>query len=821
MSALIQDLKFGLRQLHRNPGFTAVAILTLALGIGASTAIFSLVEAALFPSFTVSNPSRLAGVYTSGPNGTGYSPTSYPDYIYYRDHNQVFSSLMAYAHISVRWTHGDQTAFLPAAIASSNYFTVLGVEPFMGRTFLPKEDSAIGGSAVAVVSYQFWAGQLASDPKIIGKTLTLNGHPFTIVGVAPRNFSGVDLAWGSMPDIWVPMSMQAVALPTNGGLDPLQNREATFLLVMGRLKPQMSLEDARVDMEVAARQLAEAYPVDDKGRTAFVLTANESRMWPGWRNSVVQVLLLLGVAVGFVLLIACANVANLLLARATARQRETAVRLALGGSRGRVVRQLLTESLLLSTMGAAAGLLFVRLLIGIIPSFELTYRMHMNLNLKVDCRVFIFALLLSSVTALIFGLIPAFKASDIDLSHSLKEGSHRSSATISGRGMRDAIIAIEVVLAFLSLIGGGLFIHSLLHLESADPGFRPDNVLAASVALLPGQYSPTQGSQFYAQLLDRVSNIPGIHSACLTQLRPLTTILDVRQIVLEGQEEQNAESGITIQTDIVSPGYFRTLGIPPLRGRDFTPQDDAQAPQVAIVNKTMAESLWPRQDPIGKRFKIQGENVYWQVVGVVADIKYHTVWEGPVSYMYLPVAQVYVPEMTLFARTKGNPMGYLPQVQQAVGALDKTVPVFGVETLEEQVKQSLSQPQMMATLLTLFGTIALVLALIGIYGVISYSVAGRTHEIGIRIALGAQKRDVLRLVLGQGLTLALIGVGIGIVAALGLTRLTTSLLYGVKPGDPLTFVVVSGVLIAVALLASYIPARRATKVDPMVALRYE
>lgn len=821
MSTLLQDLRFGWRQLCRNPCFAAVAIITLALGIGASTAIFSLVEAALFPPFTVSNPSRLAGVYMSGPNRTGYSSTSYPDYLYLRDHNQVFAGLMAYAHIQLRWTHGDHTTSLPAAIASSNYFTVLEVEPFMGRTLLPKKDSVTGDSAVAVVSYQFWTRQLASDPKVIGRALTLNDHLFTIVGVLPKNFAGVDLAWGATPDVWVPMSMQAIALPTNGGMDLLHNREARFLLVMGRLKSHVSLEEARTEMEVAARQLAEAYPVSNKGRTSFVLTANESRMWPGWRNSVVQVLLLLGIAVGFVLLIACANVANLLLARATVRQRETAVRLALGGSRGRVVRQLLTESLLLSVIGAAAGLLFARLLMRLIPSFELTYRMHMNLNLRLDYRVFIFTLLLSLITALIFGLIPAFKASDINLSHSLKEGSHRTSTAAGGRGLRDAIVAIEVVFAFLSLIGGGLFIRSLLHLESADPGFRPGNVIAASIALFPGQYSPAQGIRFYSQLLDHVSNLSGIRSACLAEFRPLTMGRVIKRITPEGEDEQNSEAGITIQTERISPGYFKTLGIPLLRGRDFTPQDNAQSPQVAIINKTMAASLWPHQNPIGKQFKLQGENAYREVIGIAADIKYHTIWESPETHLYLPLAQEYAPELSLFIRTKGSPMNYLPQVQQAVGTLDKTVPVFGVETLEEQLKRSLSQPRMIATLLTLFAAIAFVLALIGIYGVVSYSVAGRTHEIGIRMALGAQRRDILKLVIGNGIKLALTGVGIGIVAALGLTRLMASLLYGVRPTDAGTFVVVSLMLLGVALLACYIPARRATKVDPMEALRYE
>ncbi|MGH9398475.1 MAG: ADOP family duplicated permease [Terriglobia bacterium] len=821
LGELIADVRYGLRQLRRNPGFTAVAVITLALGIGANTAIFSLVEAALFPPFTVNNPNRLAGVYTSGPDGTGYSSTSYPDYVYYRDHNRVFSGLMAYVHTGLRWTHGDQTTFPWAAVVSGNYFNVLGVKPFIGRTFRPEEDSVGGASAVAVVGYQFWRRQLASNANVVGTALVLNGRTFTIVGVVPNNFVGVDLAWGGIPDIWVPMSMQSVVLPSPVNFDLLHSRQARFLLVMGRLKPRVSLEQAKTNMKVAARQLAETYPVTDKGRTARVLTANESRMWPGWRESVVQVLLLLGVAVGFVLLIACANIANLLLARAVSRQRETAVRLALGGSRRRVILQLLTESVLLSILGATAGLLFARLLVEIIPSFEMTSHMHMNLNLRLDYRVFIFTLILSLITALIFGLVPAFKASNINLSQSLKEGSHRSSAGANGRGLRDAIVAIEMAFAFLSLIGGGLFVRSLLHLESANPGFEPDNILAVTASLSPRQYSPAQGSRFYAHLLDRVSSLPGIRTACLAGFRPLTTLRTTRHITLEGQEEQNLDAGIAIQADDVSPGYFKTLGIPILRGRDFTAEDNAQAPLVAIVNKSMAESIWPRQNPIGKLLKLRGESAYRQVIGVVADIKYHTVWEGAERYMYLPLAQKYVPELSLLVRTKGSPMGFLPEVRRAAGTLDKTVPLFGAETLEEQVNHSLSQPRMMAMLLTLFGVVALVLALVGIYGVVSYSVTERTHEIGIRMALGAQRADVLKLVVGRGMGLALVGVGAGIVAALGLIRLMASLLYGVKPTDLFTFVAVSLVLTGVSALACYIPARRAAKVDPMESLRYE
>ncbi len=816
-----QAAGYGFRQARRNPSFAAMVIVILALGIGADTAIFSLAEAALFPRFAVRDPGRLAGVYTSGPRETGYSSTSYPDYVYYRDHDHVFSGLMAYIDIPLRWTHKDQTSFPWAAIVTSNYFAVLGVKPIMGRVFLPTADRVGSESAVVLVSDQFWTRQLASDPKVLGRQLVLNGHALTIVGVLPKNFQGVDLAWGGIPDIWIPVAMESVALPNRGTLNVLRSREAREFLVMGRLKQGVSIEDARAEMKLAARQLAQAYPVRDQGRTAFVLTANQSRMWPGWRESVVQVLILLAVAVGFVLLVACANVANLLLTRSVARQREIAVRLALGSKRARIVLQLLTENILLAAIGAGGGLLFADLLIRIAPSFELSPQMHMNLNLRIDYRVFLFTLFLSLIVALIFGLIPAFTASQVNLTQALRGGDHQSSMGMGGRRVRGGIVIVELAFAFLCLIGGGLFVRSLLRLENADLGFDPHNVLAATLFLSPSRYTPTEGSRFYAQLLDQVSGSPGVRSACLTWLPPLTGARAVRQVFPQGMDSQGGEAGITVQTDDISPGYFSSLGIPRLRGRDFTPEDGAQAPPVVIVNQALAESVWPRQNPVGKVLKLKGENTYRQVVGVVADIKYHTVWEGPQPYLYLPLAQEYVPEVALLVRTNGNPMNFLPEVRQSVATLDKKVWFFEAQTLEEGINHSLSQPRVIATLLTLFAAIALLLATVGIYGVVSYSVAHRTHEIGIRMALGAHRSDVLKLILGDAMLLAVAGIGAGVFAAIAVGRLMATLLYGVKSTDRFTFVVVSLIFIGVALAASYIPARRATKIDPMLALRHE
>jgi putative ABC transport system permease protein len=821
VESFLQAARYGFRHVCRSPGFTAVAAAILALGIGANTAIYSLVEAALFPPFPVSDPGHLVGVYSSGPDGTGYSSISYPDYIYFRDHNTIFSGLMAYANIRLRWTRGDQTTLPWAGIVTSNYFRVLGVRPIIGRTFLPGQDDAGEASAVAMVSYRFWKREMASQRNVVGETLTLNDHPFVIVGVLPKDFEGVALAWGGIPDVWIPMSMQPIALPSTSKFNLLESREARAFLAMGRLKRGVSLAQAKAAMGVMAGQLEETYPVADKGRTAFVLPAREARMWPGWRESVVQVLYLLTAAVGFVLLVACANVANLLLTRAVTREREMALRLALGSSREGVLLQLFVESTFLAVFGAAGGLILAELLIRISPSPQLSYHMHMNMNLHLDYRVFVATLLLSLITAFIFAILPAFRASRVNLVQALKEGRHHPSGRTSSGALRNSIITVEVAFAFLSLMGGGLFVRSLLHLERQGTGFNADNVLAVTMSLPPTQYSPSQSSRFYAQLADSISGSQDVDSACLAEFRPLDTLRRTRQILPQGLAEHAARAGIAVQTDDVSPGFFQTLHIPLLRGRDFNQRDEGQAPLVVIVNQTLAERVWPHENAIGKWIKVRGESNPYQVIGVSANIKYHTVWEAPEPYIYFALAQQYDPEVSLLVRTKGSPMSFLPKVQEEMGALDKAIPLFDVETLGEQVRSSLSQPREIATLLTLFGAIALLLATAGIYAVVAYSVRQRTHEIGIRMALGARKSDVVSMIIAEGFRLALIGVIIGIATASVSARLLSSLLYGVQPTDLPTFIVVSLLLIGVALLASYVASRRATKVDPMVALRYE
>lgn len=821
VEGFLQAARCGFLHVYRSPGFTTIAAGILALGIGANTAIYSLVEAALFPTFSAGDPSQLVGVYSSGPKRTGYSSVSYPDYIYFRDHNALFSGLMAYANIRMRWTHGDQTTFPWAGIVTSNYFSVLGVKPIIGRTFLPGQDAVGKGSAVAIVSYQFWKRQLVSQRGVVGKTLLLNDHSVVIVGVLPRNFDGVDLAWGGIPDIWIPMSMQPVALPTYGKSNILDSRDARAFLVMGRLKEGVSLAQARAEMKVLARQLEETYPEADKERTAFVLPAREARMWPGWRESVVQVLSLLTAAVGFVLLVACANVANLLLTRAVVREREMALRLALGGTREQVIFQLLAEGVVLAILGALGGLVLAELLIKIGPPPQLSSHMHMNLDLRLDYRVFALTLLLSLITAFIFAILPAISASHVNLVEALKRGRDNSSTKTSRGMLRDSIIAVEVVFAFLSLTGAGLFVRSLLHLDSQGTGFKSHKVLSVTMLLSPSRYSSSQSSQFHAQLAARISSSDAVDSVCLTENRPLDTLRTIRRIVPQGLEAQATGAGIPVQSDDVSPGYFATLQIPLLRGRDFTRGDDANAPGVAIINHTFAEKIWPHQNPIGKQLQVQGDDKSYQVIGVARDIKYHTVWEAPEPYIYFALAQQYDPEVSLLVRTKANPSNFIPEIQKQMGMLDKTIPLFDVETLDQQVKTSLSQPRAIALLLTLFGAMALLLATAGIYAVVSYSVRQRTHEIGIRMALGARKSDVLSMVIAEGLRLALVGVVVGYACAVASARLLSSLLHGVAPTDLVTFVVVSFLLVVVALLASYVASRRATTIEPMVALRHE
>ncbi len=819
IETVLQDLRYGLRQLRRNPGFTIVAILTLALGIGVNTGIFSLAEAVLFPPFVGAKPSRLAAIYTSGAHRSGYASSSYPEYLYYREHSQAFSGIAAFARIEVAWTHGNSTGLPWAELVSSNYFHVLGVKPLRGRFFLPSENHSAGPAHAAVVSYRFWRAHMGSTLGPVGRVLTLNGQLFTVVGVAPKGFKGVQLNWGEPPDFWVPMSAQATFLREP---DLLNKPQARFCLMVGRLRPSVTMSGAASEIKLLADQIEHTYPDADGGRTAFVIPFSQGRIWPTWREKITNLLWLLEIFAGLVLAVACADVANLLLARGTLRQKEIGMRLALGAGRMRIVRQLLTESLIISLAGAGLGLLLARWMTKWIATFGQLFTIHLALQpATLDARVLTFAVALAILTVLLSGLLPAFQVSHLDLNAVMKHASSQTSPGRQHQRLRHSLTIFEISVAFVAIAGAAILLRTLYALDSTNLGFNSHDVLSVSTEVYTRQYKPDQGLRFYSGLLDRVRALPGVQSAALVFDSPLTTLRWSKPVEKLGSEGKNRKSWEAIEDNVVSQGYFGTLGIPLLRGRDFRPEGDQQAPAVVIVNQAMARTFWPGKDPIGRYLRIKGAKGDAEVIGVAADIKQHEVWQTSGPMFYQPFSQEFLPSYHLLVRTHGNPMHLLPAIRRQVAAIDPLVPVSGAKTLDQVVANSMAEPRMATSLVSLFGGLVLFLAITGIYSVIAYWVAQRTHEIGIRMALGAQKSDVLRIVVVQGLKMAIIGVAIGIGGALALTRFLSSLLYGVQPIDPLTFVTVSLILIAVALLACYIPAHRAAKIDPMVALRYE
>ncbi len=816
METLIQDLRYGARQLLRQPGFTLVAVLTLALGIGANTALFSLLNAMALRPLPVERPQELVALYSSDASGTDFGNSSYPDYMDWRDRNTVFSGLAAHDSVPLNLSVEGHTERIQGEIVTGNYFTLLGVKPVLGRAFLPEEDATPATHFVAVLSYGLWQRRFGADPEAVGKRLILNGQSFTVVGVAPKGFAGIVL--GETPQAWVPMMTQAVTRPRRG-LDLLTFRGSRWLSVVGRLKADVSLAQADAALDAIARQLQQAYPRSNEGYAGVAsFPASEARIWPSARGAILSFVGMLNAVAAIVLLIACANVANLLLAQAATRRREVAVRLAIGAGRGRLLRQLLTETVLLWSLGGAAGILLALWA----SDFLLSLRppsLPLDLDLPLDARVLGFSLGVSLLTGLTFGLIPAFQASRTDLVPALKESS-RAVGPRRGR-LRSALVVSQVALSLLLLVGAGLFLRSLGNARATAPGFRAEGVLLASVDLRLNQYTDERGQQFYQQLLERLQALPGAESAGLAEIVPLG-IGGMRSTLTVDDYQPRADEDMNVDVNIVSRGYFDTMGVPLVLGRDFTGQDRTGAPGVVIVNEAFTRRFWPGEDPLGKRIHDGGpENPALEVVGVVKDGKYRSLRETGRPHYFLPLGQNYSGTMTVHVRTGGRPDALLPLVRREVEALDPNLPLFNVKTLRQHLGIALFPTQVAATLLGVFGGLGLALVAVGLYGVMSYGVSQRTHEIGIRMALGAQPGNIFRLVVGQGMVMAAVGLAAGLAGAWGLTRLVRSFLFGVTPTDPLTFAGVSALLAGVALLACWIPARRATRVDPLVALRYE
>jgi putative ABC transport system permease protein len=816
---MLHDLRYALRLLAKSPAFTIIAALSLALGIGANTAIFSMVNVILLKPMPVQEPSRLVSVFMLDQRNPGNLPLSHLNYKDLRDQNRVFSGMAAFAFAQLNWSSGPESEQIPAQVVSGNYFSLLGAQPALGRGFLPEEDEK--PTPVAIVSHGFWERSLGSDPGIVGRTLTLNRTPFTVIGVARKGFTGTLLGGG--PSVWVPMAMHAVAQPN---FNWYEQRRGLFLFAFGRLDPGVSVEQASANLETIFGQLEQAFPNDNKGRSAGAVPLLQARLNPQGDDGggIVQISVILMSVVGIVLLIACANIANLLLARANKRRREIAVRLALGASRIRLVRQLLTESTLLSLLGAGLGLALANWLLKILVSADLELPLPVGEEMSLDGRVLAFTAVLAVATGLLFGLAPALQASRADVVPILKNESMPAGSSRHGMGtlvsLRQGLVVAQIALSLISLVAAGLFLRSLRESQAIDTGFETRGVLVMDFNLGREGYTPARGQVFYRQIAERAAALPGVQRSAVAQNAPLGGGI-LRSVMPEGTDTTTRDR-ILVQVNSVSPGYLATLGVPLLRGRDFSDSDVEGSPKVVVVNQVMAERFWPGQDALGKRFKFFGDDDFTTVIGVARDAKYNAVAEDPTPFIYQPLRQNYSPAAVLHVRAAGDAALLSAAVRREVQQLDSTLSVFDVRTLEDQVATSLAPVRTNVIMLSAFGILAVLLASIGLYGVANYSIAQRTREIGVRMALGAQSGSVLRLVLGHGLILVGVGLALGLVAALALTAIIPpDLLPRVSVRDPLTFAATSALLGAVALVASSIPAWRATRIDPLIALRTE
>ncbi len=820
MENFIKDIRYGVRMLTKNPGVTLVAVITLALGIGANTAIFSAVNAFMMRPLPVANAHELIRAMETTEDRGFTDELSYPDFLDYRNQATSFTGLTAEDMIQVAINSENQNDVIWGQVVSANYFDVLQVTPAMGRAFLPDEDKTIGGSPVVVLSHSFWQRRMASDPNIVGKTIQLNNRAYQVIGVAPDYFHGSKFALSM--DFWVPISM-ANELRRAPGL--LEDRGSHWMAVVGRLKPGVSKAQASAELTAIAKRLNETYPTERASNTqAHALGEVEGRFED--EGVIIRSAGAIAMAiVGLILLIACANVANLMLARAAARRKEIGIRLALGANRFRLIRQLLTESLLLSLAGGALGLLLAfwvsDLMQGFVPVLEYNF---INNFFALDSRALIFTLIISLATGLVFGLAPALQSSNPDVVPVLKGDPE---AALRGKrkafALRNMLVVAQVALSLVVLVCGGLFIKSFRKAQTMDPGFYNPNGLIVSLSPQLIGYDEEQTRNFYRQLIERVSHVPGIEAASLARTLPLGDSSNSNGPILkEGETLEPGSAGRLIMTNTIAPGFFKTMQIPFVEGRDFDDRDQQKTQRVVIVNQRMAETLWPGESAIGKRIFIGTENRDdWQVVGVVRTGKYRALAEDPRPFFYYAMGQRRPGSMAMVMRGSVDPRGLVGAVRSEVRALDPRVPIFGVKTMDDHKTYALWAPNMAASFSLAFGVVAILLSAVGLYSVMAYVVSQRTREVGIRMALGANRADVMKLITTQGMRLAAIGVGIGLVLSLALAKVLSSLLIGVSGYDVPTFLLVPALLGAVALLACYLPARRATKVDPLVALRYE
>jgi putative ABC transport system permease protein len=800
---MFQDLRYGLRMLVKNPGFACVAVLTLALGIGANTAIFSIINAVLLQPLPFSEPDRLVWVWGNIRNGGRSASVSPLDYLDYRAQNTSFEHFAAIFGVPgpFNLTGSGEPERLQGAVATGDFFQALGVNPALGRTFL-LENEEPGRDQVVVLSDRLWKQRFAGDPGLIGKTLALDGKMFEVIGVMPAGFN-----FPRGAELWTPMNFQ---------ISPgMKQRKAHFLRPIGRLKPGLTLAQAQADMDAIAAGLEIQYPDSNTGWNLRMVPLREQLV-----GNIRPTLSILFGAVGLVLLIACANVANLLLVRASSRQKEIAIRMALGAGRRRIVRQMLTESMLLAIAGGTLGVFLAIWGIDLIVAFS-GNDIPPTAQIGIDGVVLGFTLCVSLLTGVLFGLVPALPATQsARLGETLKEGGRAGGQGASRNRTRNLLVVFETAIAVVLLIGAGLLIRSFVRLQNVGPGFDPENVLTARIDLSREKYNlPEKAASFWSQLHDRLAALPGVEAVGMNTELPLSGQPNDMPFRVEGRPaEPNQRFGADFRR--VNQDYLHSMRIPLKRGREFTEQEVRQGANVVVISETLASGVFGDDDPLGQRLLlVMNEKTPLEIIGIVGDIRHRTLEADPLPMMYLPVPSTGSTNLTI--KVSGDPLSLAAAVRGEVRAIDPDQPIAAIRTMEQVVAESVGAPRYRTSLLGLFAFIALLLAAIGIYGVSSYAVAQRTHEIGIRMALGAEPRDVQLLVIGRGIGLALVGVGAGLIGAFGLTRLLSGLLFGVTATDPLTFGGVAVILTGIALLASWIPARRAARVDPMVALRHE